>query len=168
MSGDVTFWLVLGIMLIGLIGALLPGIPGVLLIWGAAMLYALSEGTSRLTPVVLVILTLLGVLGATADIWVSHSLGRMGGASGKALLAGMIFGFLGMAFGFVFGGIGAIPGAIIGTLGGIVLVEWRRRSEWRHAFGAGAGWLLGYLLSSLVEFGAGIVMVLVFVWRVGL
>lgn len=161
-----TFWLALGVMLIGLVGALLPGIPGATLIWLAALGYGLADGFHHLTPLAFAALTILALAGATTNIWVSHSLGRLGGASWAALLAGAVLGLVGLFVGLLFAGIGAIPGTLIGTLAGILLVEWRRRRQWLAAIRAGAGWLIGYLVSSLVEFGVGLVMILLFTWQV--
>jgi uncharacterized protein len=164
-EASTAFWLAVGVMLIGLVGTVIPGIPGVLLIWAAAVIYAIAEGIARIGVPVLVLLTLLGAAGATSDIWVSHYIGRAGGASNRALLAGMVFGLLGMVIGLFFAGIGALPGALIGSIGGIVLVEYRRRRNLPGAARAGAGWLLGYLLSALVEFSIGLVMVGLFFWQ---
>lgn len=161
-----SFWLALGVMLIGLIGALLPAMPGAALIWLAALVYGLSDGFHNLTPWAFVAMTVLAVIGVTTNIWMGHSLGRLGGASWQALLVGTVLGLIGMMAGFFLGGVGAVPGAMIGTIGGIVLVEWRRRREWIAAAKAGAGWLIGYLLSAVVEFLVGITMIGVFVWQV--
>ncbi len=159
------FWLAVGVMLIGLVGGLLPGIPGVGLIWVAALVYGLSTGFSSLSPWVFAVITVLGLVGATADIWVSNASGRATGASWGALLAGTVLGFVGMGVGFLFLGIGAVPGALIGSLAGVLLVEYRRRREWEGALKAGAGWLVGYVVSAIVEFMLGLVMVLLFVWQ---
>ncbi len=161
------FWIALAVMLIGLVGTVIPGIPGALLIWAAAVVYAIVEGIARIGVPVLLLLTLLGAAGATSDIWVSHSLGRAVGASNRALLAGLIFGLLGMLIGLIFAGVGALPGALIGSIGGVVLVEYRQRRNLPGAARAGAGWLIGYLLSVLVEFTIGLVMVGLFFWQAG-
>src|SRR5512143_3898418 len=135
------FWIALGVMLIGLVGAVLPGIPGVLLIWLAALIYAIGTGFQSIGPIVLVILTVLAVIGATADLWVSSTLGRVGGASWHALAASIVLGFLGLLVGLLFAGVGAVPGAIVGSVSGILIVEYRRRKNLKGAARASAGWL---------------------------
>ena len=159
------FWLALAVMAIGLLGTVLPGVPGVLLIYGAAVVYALVEGFARVGVPVLVVLTVLAAIGATSDIWVTQTMGRAGGASGRALVAGLALGVAGMIFGFFVAGIGALAGAVIGSIAGIVLVEYRRRRDVKGAARAGAGWLIGYLVSALVEFTIGLVMIGLFFWQ---
>jgi uncharacterized protein YqgC (DUF456 family) len=161
------FWLALAVMAIGLLGTVLPGVPGVLLIYGAAVVYALVEGFATVGIPVLVVLTALAAIGATSDIWVSQTMGRAGGASGRALIAGLALGVAGMIFGFFFAGIGALAGAVIGSIAGIVLVEYRRRRDVKGAARAGAAWLIGYLVSALVEFTAGLLMIGLFFWQAG-
>ena len=161
------YWATLAVMLIGLIGALLPGIPGVLLIWLAALVYGLVGHFVREAPLAFAGITVLAVIGASADIWVSNSLGRLGGASSRALLMGMLGGFVGLIVGLFFAGVGAVPGALIGTIGSIMYFEYRRQGSVDAAVRAGAGWALGYLASALVEFAAGVLMILLFIWSVG-
>jgi uncharacterized protein len=164
---DLAFWFALAVMVIGLLGTVLPGVPGVLLIYAAAVVYTLVEGLARVSIPVLIVLTVLAAIGATSDIWVSQTMGRAGGASGKALAAGLALGVVGMIVGFFFAGIGALAGAVIGSIAGIVLVEYRRRRDVKGAARAGASWLIGYLVSALVEFTVGLVMIGVFFWQAG-
>jgi uncharacterized protein len=160
-------WLTLGVMAIGLVGAIVPGIPGTILIWAAALVYGLAGGFASFSPWAFAALTVLAVIGTTSDFWLSQGLGRAGGASGQAMLAGMVLGLAGLIIGLFFAGIGALPGALLGTLAGIIGVEYRRRRTLFGAAKAGAGWLIGYLLSALVEFVIAIVMIGVFIWQTG-
>ena len=43
-------WLTLAVMMIGLVGAIVPGIPGVILIWAAALVYGLAGGFVTFSP----------------------------------------------------------------------------------------------------------------------
>ena len=76
-----------------------------------------------------------------------------GGASGRALSAGMLLGFVGMIVGLFFGRHRrAARRVLIGSIAGIVLVEYRNRKNIKGAARGGAGWLAGYPVSTLVEF----------------
>jgi uncharacterized protein YqgC (DUF456 family) len=161
-----SYWLALGLMLLGLMGALLPGIPGAALVWLVALIFVITNGFQELSPLAFAGMTLLGIAGASSDLWVGNALGRLGGASWQALLAGTVLGLAGLVVGFLFAGVGAVPGLLIGTMGGIILVEWRRRRRLGAAARAGAGWLIGYLVSSLVEFVLALLMVMLFAWQV--
>ena len=159
------FWLTLGVMLVGLVGTLIPVLPGIELIWLAALVYAIAERFTTIDPLTFAALTALAAIGITANIWASHLGSRLGGASWQALLAGLGLGALGFLIGLFVGGIGAVPGGLIGSLTGILLVEYRRRKDWKGAARAGTGWLVGCLLSGFIQMTVGVVMILIFVWQ---
>ena len=165
---NLAFWLALLAMLVGLAGTVLPALPGVALIWLAALIYGIADGFTTLTPLAFVALTILGLLGVVADFVLSQAGSRIAGASWQALAAGVVLGAVGFVLGLFIGGIGAVPLAFIGTLAGILAVEYRHRKDWGEALKAGGGWLAGCLISRVVEFGIGVLMGGLFVWQVGL
>jgi uncharacterized protein YqgC (DUF456 family) len=160
------FWVALAVMCIGLIGVLVPLVPGTALIWVAALVYALAEEFTLIDPISFAVLTLLGGLGLTADIWVSQAGGKIGGASWQSLLAGLGLGALGFFIGLFFGGIGALPAGMIGMLAGILLYEYSKQKDWKEAARAGVGWLAGCLFSGVVQLTLSLAMILIFVWQV--
>lgn len=159
------FWLTLGVMVVGLIGTVIPVLPGVELIWLAALVYAIAERFATISPLTFAALTALAAIGITANIWASHLGSRLGGASWQALLAGLGLGAVGFLLGLLVGGIGAVPGGLIGALAGVFLVEYFRQKDWRKAARAGSGWLVGCLLSGFIQMTVGMVMILIFVWQ---
>jgi uncharacterized protein YqgC (DUF456 family) len=152
-------------MAIGLLGVLLPAVPGVGLIWITSLIYAIAEGFATIDPITFIFLTILAAVGVTSDIWVSQTGGKVAGASWQALLASIGLGLVGTIIGFFFGGIGAVPGGIIGALVGIILVEYWYRQDWREATRAGFGVAVGCLLSGAVQFFVSVVMILLFIWQ---
>ena len=160
------FWVALAVMLVGLLGVFLPLVPGVGLIWLAALVYAIAEGFATIDPLTFVVLTFLATLGFSAEFWMSQAGAKVSGASIWSLLAGVLLGAVGAVIGFIFFGIGAVPGALLGALIGLVLVEWYRRRDWRETLKIVGGWLGGYLASVAVQLSIGIWMILIFVWQV--
>jgi hypothetical protein len=57
------FWLTLGVMVVGLVGTLVPVLPGVELIWLAALVYAIAERFATIDPLTFAALTALEHLG---------------------------------------------------------------------------------------------------------
>ena len=159
------FWVALVAMFVGLIGVILPIVPGVGFIWIVALVYAIAEQFATIDPITFVVLTILGAVGVSADLWMSHAGAKIGGASVWSLLAGLLLGTVGAIVGLIFLGAGAVPGAILGALLGIVLAEWYRGKDWREAFKVGGGWLVGCTLSGGVQFLIAILMIVVFVWQ---
>jgi hypothetical protein len=163
-------------MLIGLLGVFLPLVPGVGFIWLVALVYAIAEGFATIDPLTFAVLTILGAVGVTSDIWMSKLGAKLGGASFQALLAGLglgiagaivgvVLGLIGLVAGLPFLQVGAIPLAIVGALLGVFLVERHRRDDWREALKACAGWLIGCALSGIVQGGISVLMILLFVWQ---
>ena len=160
------FWVALAAMLIGMIGVILPVVPGVGFIWIVVVIYAIAERFATIDPITFSVITILGAIGVSADLWMSQIGATAGGASPLSLLAGALLGAVGSLVGLLFFGVGAIPGAIIGALAGVVIAEWHRREDWREAFKAGGGWLAGCALSGIVQFIVATLMILIYVWQV--
>lgn len=157
MSG---FWLAvaLTVMFIGLLGVLLPLIPGVGLIWITALIYAIAEGFQNVDPITMVVLSLIAIPGITADIWVSSLGAKVGGASFWSIVASLLGGVIGFL-------LFSLPGALIGSLVGLVVVELFRAKDWRQALKASGGWVVGRLVSTAVQFVVGVIMIAIFWWQ---
>jgi uncharacterized protein YqgC (DUF456 family) len=146
-------------MLVGLIGIVLPIIPGTVVIFVAALIYALIEGFQSVGWPTLVILGLLTIVATTADLWASSVGAKIGGASGWSIVVGLAGGLVGFV---VF----SLPGAIIGAIVGVLLTEIVRVGDWRQAVKAGSGWVLGWVLSTVVQLAIALTMVAIFLWQV--
>jgi uncharacterized protein YqgC (DUF456 family) len=146
-------------MLVGLIGIVLPIVPGTVVIFVAALVYALVEGFQTVGWPTLLVLGLLTLVATTADIWASSVGAKVGGASGWSVVAGLLGGLVGFVF-------FTLPGAIIGAILGVLLTEIVRVGDWRKAFKAGGGWVLGWVLATVVQLVIGLIMVAIFVWQV--
>jgi uncharacterized protein YqgC (DUF456 family) len=176
MTSPWVFWAVLITMLVGLLGVFLPLVPGVGLIWIAALVYAIAEGFATVDPITFTVLTILGAVGITSDIWMSKLGATVGGASFRALLAGLglgivggivglVLGIVGTVLGLPFLAIGIAPCAITGAVLGIFFVERHVRDDWREALKATGGWAIGCVLSGVVQFVISTLMILIFVWQ---
>jgi uncharacterized protein len=159
LGGSLILTLALLIMVVGLIGTVVPVLPGSVLIFGAALLHAWVEGFQAVGWPTLLVLGLLAVIGTTADIWASSLGAKAGGASGWSVLAGLAGGLVGLI-------LFSLPGAILGAILAVLLTETARLRDVKGAAKAGGGWMLGWLLSTVVHLSAGLIMVALFVWQV--
>ena len=159
------FWLALAAMAVGLIGVILPVVPGVGFVWLVVLVYAIAERFATIDPITFTVLTVFGAFGVSADLWMSQIGAKVGGASVWSLLAGLLLGTIGAIVGLIFLGVGAVPGAVLGAVLGVFLAEWYRRKDWREAFKAGGGWLVGCTLSGGVQLPIAILMIVIFVWQ---
>ena len=150
---DVSFHVfILLVMLGGLLVSVLPVVPGVVIIWLAALIYGLVAGFGTLGAWLFVFLTLLTIAGTMADNVLMGTKAREAGASwyaiGLALLAGVAGTFLLPPLG------GLIAAPVV-----LYLVEFLRLKDSKETWKIAKGLLTGWGLSSLVRFGIGLVMV---------
>lgn len=146
-------------MLVGVAGTVLPVIPGTILIFVAALVYALIEGFQAIGWPTLLVMGVLTALATTADIWASSIGAKMGGASMWSVVIGLIASLVGFV---VFNLFGAILGAVLGVL----ITEAVRVGDWRQALKAGSGWAIGWVLSTIFQLVTALIMVAIFVWQV--
>lgn len=151
--------LTLLVMALGVVGILLPLIPGPLIIWLAALAYDLVRGITWRSGVILGVLTLLMLAGSTTEFWLSSAGARRSGASGCAVVAAAAAGLVGFVF---FNILGAI---LLPTLT-VLIVELVRLRDLRHATRAGGGYLVGWLLSTGVELIVALLMIALWLWQV--
>jgi len=154
------FWLAvaLAVMFIGLLGVVLPIIPGVAVIWVTALIYAIAEDFENIDPITMVVLSLIALPGITADVWVSSLGAKVGGASLWSIVTSLLGGIIGFL-------VASLPGAIVGSLVGLLAVELFRARDWRHALKASGGWIVGWLASTVVQIVVGLIMIAVFWWQ---
>lgn len=149
------FVVVLIIMIIGLAGIILPVLPGIPLIFGAAVLYAILTGFEEVNLYLLLIFAGFTVVGLVIDYLANYlSVRRMGG--GKAGAIGAVIGLLiGIWFGVLY--IVLLPFLLA------VVFELIAGKEGRQALTAGFGAFVGLLFGGLTKFIIGCVMIGIFV-----
>lgn len=148
--------LVAFVMLAGLVGTVIPGLPGLVVIWLAGLVWALLEdGSGRW--VVLGVLTGLLVLGTVAGYVVpARALG--GHVPRSTMVVGVIGAVVGM---FVI----PLVGLPIGGVVAVYAAERRRTRDHREAWASTKLALRGFGLGVLVEVLAGLAMIAT--WVVG-
>jgi uncharacterized protein len=140
-------------MAVGLVGVVVPVLPGLALVWGATLVWALVED-GAVRWVVLAAATLL-LAGGTAAKYVltARSAHRQGAPRSSLLLAG----------GLALVGFFVVPvvGFVLGGLGGLYLAEYKRLRDASAAWSSTWAALVALGVGVLVELAAGIAMVLV-------
>lgn len=154
------------LILVGLVGAVVPVVPGSLFVWLGILAWAIGERFQHINWIILVLLGILAVLGTFSEYWLRPLVQYRAGFGWKYMVVAILGGFGG---GFLLSGIpiiGTIFGAVIGSLvatGGLAYLETRSVGE---ALRASQAYLVGCALSSLVEIVFSGIMLAVFVWRV--
>ncbi len=168
--------LTLVLMFVGLLGSVVPGLPGVTLIFLSALLYAIITDFESVGAVILVVLFVLAALAFIADFIATTYGARRFGASNWGTVGGAVGGIAGALVGLLFLGIGSLFGLILGTIAGVFIGEYLRRerrgdqedqdaagSDWRRASRAAGGVIIGYLASAVAQGLLGLASVVIFV-----
>jgi uncharacterized protein len=170
--------LTLVLMFVGLLGSVLPGLPGVTLIFLSALVYALLTDFRTAGSAVLVVLFVFAAIAFVTDFVATSYGARRFGASNWGTMGGAVGGIAGALIGLLFLGIGSLFGLILGTVAGVFIGEYLKRtrqtqqepdstgSDWRRASHAAGGVLVGYLASSVIQGLLGLASVIVFVLAV--
>jgi uncharacterized protein len=167
------------LMAVGLVGSVVPGLPGVTLIFLSALLYAILTGFQTVGSVILVVLFVLAALAFLTDFFATSYGARRFGASNWGTVGGAIGGIVGALAGLLLAGIGSLFGLIAGTIAGVFIGEYLRRqrhddpkeqeatdADWRRASRAASGVIVGYLASAIVQGLLGLASVIIFVLAV--
>ncbi len=146
--------LALGVMLIGVIGCLLPVLPGTPIIFAAAVGHRIYFGEQGPGWVVLIVLLLLTLLSLLFDQAASMLGAKKMGATWKGVTGAVVGGLVGLFF--------SIPGVLLGPFIGATLFELFGDREFRDAVRAGTGATIGLLVGTVGKTALGVVMMLLF------
>ena len=149
------------VMLVGWFGVLVPGFPGLVVIWLAALGYGLISAFSTLGIVLFVLITLLMIAGTILDNFLVGAGAYKGGASWLSVAVALIAFAAGTIVFPPFGGIIAAPLSIL-------VIEVIRRRDIQQAWLAVRGTAAGLGLAFALQFGVGFLMILIWwlwVWK---
>lgn len=141
--------------LVGLLGTILPSLPGLIIIWLTALVYGYLTNFMLITPRFMIYLTAIALIGQGLGYLFSLIGAKVGGASKRGIfgaLAGAVGGLL------LLGPIGLLVGPFVGA----VLLELGEK-EFSQAFRAGLGALFGAMGGMVMEFVAGLAMIFIII-----
>lgn len=143
-------------LMIGVLGTLIPIVPGPPIVWLSALLWAWADGFERVGWPTLLLMAALMVLATIVDILLSVWFGKRTGASWSSLaISGLssVVGFL----------VWNLPGALIGAAVGVILAETRRLGgDVRTALRTSSGVAIGYVAALAAQILLVLAMLLVF------
>ena len=142
------------LMAIGLAGVIMPFLPGLPIIWGAALLYGFLTEFGTLGWTAMAAITLLGALGIAASYVIPERVGAASGASRSTRLFAGVTGLVGF---FVI----PIIGFPIGACAGVLLAQYRQTADLSEATRATVNVLKGFGVGMVAELGTALAMVLV-------
>ncbi len=130
------------LMLVGLVGVVLPLLPGVPLAWLGLFIYALGTGFGKISVTTTVVFFILTLIILSLDF----AAPMLGAKKYKASKFGIIGVFIGFTVGIIlFGFWGIIFGPLIGALLGELAARKKPGQAFKSALGAFVGFIVGTL-----------------------
>jgi uncharacterized protein YqgC (DUF456 family) len=143
------FWIISAVLvLLGLVGTVLPVLPGVLLVWLGLLLGAWSEDFARVSVGTMVSITFLAVFASGLDFFA----GMLGAKRAQASQLALVGAAVGTVVGIVMGLVGVLFMPLVGAALG---EYWAQRNHQRAAKVALATWLgimLGMIAKIVIAF----------------
>ena len=133
--------LALILMLAGLVGSVLPGLPGTPLVLAAAVGHKLYFGPTGAAWWLLALLALLTALSIVMDYLASVYGAKRFGASWRGATGAIVGGLIGLCF--------SLPGLLVGPFLGALVFEMAGGRDWKASSRAGVGATLGLLAGAL-------------------
>jgi uncharacterized protein YqgC (DUF456 family) len=152
LSDTVLVVLVAVAMAVGVVGTVVPLVPGLGLVWLAALVYGVAEGFGVVGWVAFVGISVFAAAGIAAGVVLPHRAARGGGAGRSSIALGIVTAIVGF---FVVPVVGMPLGGVLGIFVGEAL----RTRDLRTAQRATVATVKGFGLAGLAQFAAGLAMV---------
>jgi len=144
------------LFLIGLVGTIIPALPGNPIIFAGAFLYAFFTDFQNVEISTLVILGIIAILAQLFDYLAGAYGAKKMGSTKAGIWGSIIGGILGIIGG---NAIGLVVGIFFGAMISEMLFSNKNAS---HSLKIGFGSVLGFLGGTIAKFILGIVMVIIF------
>ena len=157
MDSAFLLWL-LAIILIaaGIVGLVVPALPGIVLVFAGLVVAAWAEGFTYVGQGTLVVLLVLCLLGYGIDF--------LAGAFGAGRYGASKYSIIGAAIGAIAGMFFGLPGIILGPFIGAVVGELYVRRDLQAAGRAGFGAWIGLIAGTAAKIAMTFVMIGVFIF----
>ena len=149
------YWIcAIALVVIGLLGLVLPAIPGAPLIFAGLLLAAWAEGFSYIGIWTIIALAILALLTYGVDLWATMFGAKKFGASKRAIIGALLGAIVGIFLG--------LPGVIFGPFIGAVIGELSAQRNLQQAARAGIGATIGLVLGAALKIALALTMLGIF------
>lgn len=146
--------LALVLVLVGIVGTVLPALPGAPLVFAGLLLAAWADGFQKVGWLPLTVLGVLTIATLVVDLLATALGARRVKASALAVVGAAVGSLVGLFFGFV--------GLLVGPFVGALLGEYVSSRDVRQAGRAGVGTWLGLVVGAAAKLALVFTMLLVF------
>ena len=155
MDGTIIYWVGAVLLVgLGLVGLVLPGLPGAPLVLLGLVAAAWAENFTYVGLWTLLIIALLAGLTYAVDFWAAIFGAKKFGASKRAIIGALIGVVVGLFLGFA--------GVIFGPFIGAVIGELSARRDLQQGIRAGIGATIGLVIGSALKIALAFAMIGIF------
>ncbi len=149
------------VMILGIVASFIPIVPGTVLVWAIALIFAVLDGFVHITVPAVVIMTLIMIISVLHDVWLPLIGIKSSGLS--------CLGAVGLTVGGLIGTF-VIPmplvGSLLGAVAGALLVEFVRLRQLRHAIKAGTVAAKLFFIGYIIEVGSSFLVFIVYLYSI--
>ena len=160
---QIIYWLLVAVMVVGIIGAVVPAIPGTSLILIAIIIWGFVSSSFAAIKIPLIVTGVVLLLSIGVDFLAGYIGAKQAGASKWGQIGafvGLLLGFFGLLPALPFGG--PLLGILMGPLLGAIIGEYLYQRQLGLAIKAGIGIVVGTVLGNLLQGILAIAAVIVF------
>ncbi|BAY09712.1 DUF456 domain-containing protein [Calothrix sp. NIES-2098] len=160
---QIIYWLLVAVMVVGIIGAVVPAIPGTSLILVAIIIWGIVSSSFAAIKIPLIVTIVVLLLSVGVDFLAGYIGAKQAGASKWGQIGafvGLLLGFFGLLPALPFGG--PLLGILIGPLLGAIIGEYLYQRQLGLAIKAGIGIVVGTVVGNLIQGVLAIAAVVVF------
>jgi len=143
-------------MAVGVTGTVVPVLPGLVLVWAAALVYGLVAGFGTVGVVAFVIITGLAVVGIVISFVIPRRAAARGGATRSSMWLGALLAIAGF---FVVPVVGLVVGGVLGVFLGEVARTRNTTAAWRTTIAT----IKGFGMASVLQVVVALAMVIAWV-----
>lgn len=149
-------WIIASLLVcIGIVGVVIPAVPGALFVFLGLLIAAAADGFQRVGWPTVFVLALCTAATYGIDFLATAAGAKRVGASKSAVVGAMIGALIGVLLG--------VPGIILGPLVGAIVGELIARKDFVQAGKAGLGTWVGLLLGTVMKLAMVFIMIGIFV-----
>ncbi|BAY91673.1 MULTISPECIES: DUF456 domain-containing protein [unclassified Tolypothrix] len=161
---QIIYWLLIAVMVVGVIGAVVPAIPGTSLILIAIIIWGVVSSSFAAIKIPLIVTVIVLLLSIGVDFLAGYIGAKQAGASKWGQIGafvGLLLGFFGLLPALPFGG--PLLGILMGPLLGAIIGEYLYQRQLGVAIKAGIGIVVGTVVGNLLQGILAIAAVVVFI-----
>jgi uncharacterized protein len=153
------------LIFLGLVGTVVPVLPGPLFIWAGIFIWSWGDGFIRIGWPMLLFFGVLTLMAWGGNLALTTLSSRRAGTSWRSILISILGGIAGALLLSIIPVIGTLAGALLGSLAALWYMEFQGKGDREAATRSVRAYVGGFLLSIVLELSIALIMITIFAYR---